>query len=74
MDKKRLDEILEKVARDHHITPEQARADMEEALEAGQADTDPVVRARWKQIPHKGDKVTLEEFMDYAAGVLNHRS
>lgn len=31
---------------------------------------DPTVQAAWKKIPHKGEAVTLEEFLEYIASQI----
>ena len=71
MNKQKLERVLEQITREDHTTPEAVRREMQLALDAGQANKDPAVQARWRQIPHKGEKVTLEEFMEYATGLLN---
>ena len=40
--------VFETLAARHGITPEEVRAAIEEAVAAGQADTDPRIRARWR--------------------------
>ncbi|MBQ8237526.1 MAG: hypothetical protein IJZ39_05225 [Oscillospiraceae bacterium] len=71
MRKKKLDRIIEQIARQEHSTSEYVRREMQRALDEAQASTDPVVQARWKTIPHKGEKATLEEFIEYSAARVN---
>ena len=59
--------ILAKIARDHHTTVAQVRREMQIAMETGQANPDPFIRARWAAIPRKGKELTLEEFIAYIA-------
>ncbi|MBQ8237056.1 MAG: sporulation initiation factor Spo0A [Oscillospiraceae bacterium] len=70
MSKRRMRHILEQIASDHHTTPQEVRRQMQLALDEAQSCTDPVVQARWRSIPHKGKKVTLEEFLEYASNSL----
>lgn len=70
MTAKKMQEILNKIAASHHTTPGgEVRLEMEPAMEAGQRAPDPVVQARWNAIPRKGEKLTLEEFIEYVAAV-----
>ena len=71
MDKAKMERIVNRIARENHTTPEQVYQDMQEALDIGQASTDPAAQARWRTIPRKGEKVTLEEFLDYMCGIIN---
>ena len=71
MTEKELERIIAQVARQQKTAPAVVRREMEVAMEAAMADTDPAVQARWARIPRKGEKITLEEFMEYALGMLN---
>jgi len=57
--------VLEVIAQHNGITKEQARKEMQEAMEEGMRCPDPDVQQRWAQIPKQGEKVTLEEFVEY---------
>ena len=70
MSKRRMRRMLEQIARDNHITPQEVRKQMQVALDEAQSCPDPVVQAKWRSIPHKGEKVTLEEFLEYASNSL----
>ena len=65
MEKDKFNRVLEEIARNHHTTVQEVRKEMEFAMQAGQSSPDPAVQARWNSIPRKGDKLTLEEFIDY---------
>lgn len=67
MNKHRLQSIIEQIAIASNMTPEDVRNEMLLAMEAGQSSHDPIIQARWSAIPRKGDKLTLEEFIDYVA-------
>ena len=70
MSKRRMRRMLEQIARDNHITPQEVRKQMQLALDEAQSCPDPVVQAKWHSIPHKGEKVTLEELLEYASNTL----
>lgn len=60
---KRAAEIIRQVARDNHVTEEEVRRDMKEAMEKGRQNTDPAVQAKWAGFAYAGDEPTLEEFI-----------
>ena len=72
MRNRKINRILEKIAKDNHTTPEIVQREMQAALDEAQANTDPMVQAHWNSIPHQGNKVTLEEFLESAAERLSH--
>ena len=72
MSNRKMKRMLEQIARDNHTTPQVVRKEMQAALDEAQSCTDPIVQARWNSIPHKGNRVTLEEFLEYAAGRIGH--
>ena len=59
--------ILEHIAKAEHITPEQVRHEMQKAMDTAMASTDPAIQAKWARIPKSGEKLTLEEFVEYLA-------
>lgn len=61
----KLDKVLASIATEHHTTVQEVRMEMEYAMHVGQSNPDPAVQAQWNSIPRKGDKLTLEEFIDY---------
>ena len=61
----KLDKVLASIATEHHTTVQEVRREMEYAMYVGQSNPDPAVPAQWNSIPRKGDKLTLEEFIDY---------
>lgn len=65
MKKEKFNRVLEEIARNHHTTVQEVRREMEYAMYVGQSNPDPAVQAQWNSIPRKGDKLTLEEFIDY---------
>ena len=65
MNQKEMDRILNQIAKSHQTTPQIIRKEMEFALVEAQKSTDPATQAKWAAIPRKGEKVTLEEFLEY---------
>lgn len=61
--------IIKQIARAHHVTEEQVRADMEEAMNAGRGNTNPAVQARWATFQYAGMEPTVEEFILWAAAM-----
>ena len=57
--------ILTQISRASHVSASDLRAKMQLAMEAAMANPDPVVQDMWRSIPKKGEKPTLEEFMEY---------
>lgn len=70
MSTSKLDLVLEQVAEQFNTTAEIVRQNMQEAMDAAMSSTDPEVQTRWAAIPSKGNKPTLEEFMEYMASII----
>ena len=62
-----LERIIKTLARQHHTSPKHIRREMEAALEEAKKSDDPAVQARWATIPHSGDSISLEDFINYIA-------
>ena len=71
MRKEEMDQIIEQIAREDNTTPAHVRAEMEAAIKIAQSSKNPSTRAKWAAMPHEGDSVSLEEFMDYMIHTLN---
>ena len=65
MDQHEFEWVLGVIARRNGITKEQVREEMQIAMEEGMRSPDPVAQQLWAQIPRRGEKLTLEEFMEY---------
>ena len=61
---KRAAGIIRQIARDNHVTEEEVRRDMKEAMD------DPAVQAKWAGFEYAGDEPTLEEFILWMAGQI----
>ena len=44
---KRAAGIIRQIARDHHVTEDEVRRDMKEAMDAGRNNPDPAVQEKW---------------------------
>lgn len=54
-------EIFEKVAKQNHTTPEEVRAEIQKAIDAGFDNPDPKIQEEWKKMKIKGKRPTPEE-------------
>lgn len=71
---KRAAEIIKKIARDNNVPEAQVRADMQEAMDYGRKNPDPIAQARWKDFRYAGPEPTLEEFILWVAAIANNSS
>lgn len=71
MTKQEMDRLLMQLAEMEHTTPEEVRREMQMGLDEALNNPDPVIRARWETIPRRGERVTLEEFIEYMAAILS---
>ena len=62
--------IIRQIARDNHVTEEEVRRDMKEAMDVGRSNPDPAVQAKWAGFEYAGDEPTLEEFILWMAGQI----
>ena len=69
MGNKKLDMIIENIAKQNHTTVAEVRNEMIAAMEEARQSSDPAVQARWANIPHKGNEPTIEEFVSYLARI-----
>ena len=67
----KLDQVIGQIARQKNTTPSHVRAEMEAALKIAQSSKNPSTQAKWASIPHQGDTVSLEEFMEFMTVLLN---
>ena len=67
--KKKIDaeKAIRSIAMREGVTTEEVRKQMKLAMLAGLCSQDPVVQARWKIIPCKGEVPTPEELITYIA-------
>ena len=71
---KRAAQIIKQIARDNNVPEEQVRADMQEAMDYGRNNPDPIAQARWKEFRYAGSEPTLEEFILWVAAIANNSS
>lgn len=67
MNIERFQAVLWHLAKENGTTPSEIYRSMQEAIDDAQANPDPVIQDRWRQIPHKGSFVTVEELFEYFA-------
>ena len=67
---KRAAGIIRQIARENHVTEEEVRRDMKEAMDAGRNNPDPAVQAKWVGFEYVGDEPTLEEFILWMVGQI----
>ena len=70
MESPKFRNMLEEIARRHNTTVEEVRYQMQLSMDEAQKCSDPAVQAQWRAIPRKGQKLTLEEFVAYVAGII----
>ena len=71
---KRAAEIIKQIARDNNVPEAQVRADMQEAMDYGRKNPDPIAQARWKDFHYAGAEPTLEEFILWVAAIAHNPS
>ena len=70
MKDKRVENILQQIAKRNGVTVAHVRNEMQKAMDAAMASSDPIAQAEWAMIPKKGDKPTVDEFIIYMARKL----
>lgn len=66
--------IIRQISRNNHLTEEQVRLEMREAMDAGRYNPDSAVQARWALLPYSGDEPSLEEFILWMASQVKEMS
>lgn len=67
MKQNKFETILEQIAKKQNTSKAHVRKEMQKAMDHAMASKDPIIQARWARIPRSGEKVTLEEFVEYVA-------
>ena len=67
---KRAAGIIRQIARDNHVTEEEVRRDMKEAMDAGRNNPDPAVQAKWAGFEYAAEEPTVEEFILWTAEIV----
>lgn len=60
-----VNEIIMRVAKEHHTTPEEVYAEMQIAINAGFQSKDTDVKKAWAKIPFQGERPTPEDVIPY---------
>lgn len=61
------EQIIQKIAESHRVSPEQVEADMKAAIQMAMTSTDPAAQALWKQLAPDGDEPSIEAFLRFCA-------
>ena len=62
-------EILARIAKENHTTPEEVYREMQIAIDSGFDNPDPEVRKEWAKIHYTGDRPTPEDVI-YGIGMM----
>ena len=66
----KLEQILKRIADQYHTTPQNVRQDLQEVIDTGWENPDPVIHARWQMIG-RGKKPSVQELVFFSADVVN---
>ncbi len=64
-------DIIKQIAREHHVSEEQVRLDLQEAMNVGRNNPDPAVQALWATFRYAGAEPTVEEFILWTAAIAS---
>ena len=73
MDAQKMEKIMQEIAKDHGVSVEEVRRELELAIQAARANPDPQVQAQWANIPCKGDIPTPEELIAHLGKTVKDR-
>ena len=65
MKNRQASKAISQVAKNHHVSEETVRKEMQEAISEALNSPDSAVQALWKQIPCAGETPEPEELMDW---------
>ena len=65
-----VNELIKRVAKAHHTTPEEVYTEMQIALDAAFHSKDPEVKKEWAKIPFQGERPTPEDVIPYLVSQL----
>ncbi|MBE6811076.1 MAG: hypothetical protein E7521_08500 [Ruminococcaceae bacterium] len=63
--------IIRQIAKEHGVSPEEVKRDMQYAIKEAMKSTDPIARAHWAKISPNGKEPTIEQFLTYVIGQIN---
>lgn len=66
-------DIFKKIAMENHTTPEEVRAEIQKAIDAGFDSPDPKIQEEWKKMNIGGERPTPEEVIAYVVGRLKNQ-
>ena len=62
-----IQEAIKKTAIKYGVTPDELKEDIKEAIQAGMASDNPIVRENWRKISKNGREPTVEEVIAFIA-------
>ena len=71
--KERVAIILQQIAREQHVTEEEVRTEIKNAMDAGANNPDPAVQAHWSTFQYAGKEPTVEEFILWVSEMVNRQ-
>ena len=66
-----MEKILEHVAKQHNVSVDEVRREMETAIHEAMQSTDPNVQELWKEITEDGKEPTPEELIGHILKILD---
>ena len=63
-------EIIQEIARQNNVTPEEVEYEMRQAIRFGMQSKDPEAQRLWKQIAPNGKEPSIETFLKFCANRL----
>ena len=60
--------IIRQIAREHGVTSDEVKRDMQFAIRKAMQSTDHVAREHWKKISPDGSEPSIEQFLTYVIG------
>lgn len=65
-------EIIEQIAKENGVSPDEVRADMQEALNIAKASVSPETENVWAQISSNGEEISIDEFLKYCINQITY--
>lgn len=69
----RTKRIIQQVARERSLTPEQVEEEIRTAIREAMSSTDPRAQMLWRQIAPDGKEPTIDAFLEFCARTLHQR-
>lgn len=69
-DKRNVENSLRQVAKNHGVSVEEVKREIERALELGQTSLNPTAQGHWKKMTSNDSSPTIEKFLLYIANKI----